>query len=177
MFLCFPAGLLPSGGCPAVPGPPRRRPGSVRLRPRPGPEESPAARRHGGGCHEIAPQRFVCLSVWLSVSSFCPLNNNTRRIFKSSPTTFVCLLNNNFCVWKLQWRRARCTCWGKLWSYHFPFVLLFSIAPRGLRCEKVKSRLWWFGSHKENGCTFDVTKRKKKRGKKRRRGKKHGENK
>lgn len=52
-------GLLPSGGCPAVPGSSCRRPGGVRLRPRPGPQESPAAGRDGGGRHEVSPQRWA----------------------------------------------------------------------------------------------------------------------
>lgn len=52
-------GLLPSGGCPAVPGSSCRCPGGVRLRPRPGPQESPAAGRDGGGRHEVSPQRWA----------------------------------------------------------------------------------------------------------------------
>lgn len=62
-FFLLPAGLLSSGGCPAVPGSACRRLGSIRLRPRPRSQESPAACGHGGGCHEIAPQRYVCVTT------------------------------------------------------------------------------------------------------------------
>lgn len=58
----FFSGLLSSGCCPTVPGSSCRCPGSVRFRPRPRPQESPAACWYGGGCHEVASKRWACLT-------------------------------------------------------------------------------------------------------------------